>query len=146
MASDLRRLTESERRFVTGSRRPGNIIVVDEEVHIRSLLGFVLKEQNHAVAVTDDPDMAFEHILEEGKVDLILLSIHLPDSGTAEMLQRLLEIPAKMRPGVIAVKHYSSEEAAPESSGIEILDTITKPIKIKQLTAKLESHISRLRG
>ncbi len=68
-----------------------NILLVDDEAHIRRLMTRVLERAGHSVIAAEDGDEAREHLSERPEViDLMVLDIVIPPRGAAEVLDEAL--------------------------------------------------------
>ena len=68
-----------------------NILLVDDEAHIRCLMTRVLERAGHSVIAAEDGDAAREHLSERPEaIDLMVLDIVIPPRGAAEVLDEAL--------------------------------------------------------
>ena len=68
-----------------------NILLVDDEGHIRRLMTRVLERAGHSVIAAEDGDAAREHLSERPEaIDLMVLDIVIPPRGAAEVLDEAL--------------------------------------------------------
>ena len=103
-----------------------NILVVDDEPHIRHLLDTILTGGGHAVIQAANADMAFE-VASRESLDLILLDIRMPAKDGLTVLRGLRELSATEATPVILLTAVPAAEA--ESSGLSlgVEHYITKP-------------------
>lgn len=64
------------------------ILVVDDDPHVRDILGFFLGEEGYAVLATGDPDEALG-LARTGKPDLALLDILMPRMDGFDLCQMI---------------------------------------------------------
>ena len=55
----------------------GHVLIVDDELVIRSLLSEMLSEDGFTVATAEDGERGLEY-MSEGKVDLVISDVHMP--------------------------------------------------------------------
>ncbi len=64
-----------------------NLLVVDDEIHIRKLYQEAFSREGFNVATAADSYIAFD-ILKDQKIDVIILDIELPEISGLEMLKK----------------------------------------------------------
>ena len=77
-----------EVRAAARLRRAARILVVDDEAHIRSMIGSTLKRQGYAVQLAASAREALE-ILERNAFDLVLTDIVVQDGNGITLLDRI---------------------------------------------------------
>jgi DNA-binding NtrC family response regulator len=86
-----------------------NILVVDDEEEIRTLLSSILIDEGYSVETVENGKQALK-ICEKSFFDVALIDIELPDIKGTELLHRLKEIQPKMVK-IIMTGHPSIENA-----------------------------------
>jgi putative nucleotidyltransferase with HDIG domain len=81
-------LAEAERRTPAKLRRPARILVVDDEAHVRSMIGATLERQGYDVQMAISGREAFE-TLERNSFDLVLTDIVMQDGNGIALLERI---------------------------------------------------------
>lgn len=112
------------------------ILIVDDEPAINKLVGKNLELVGHSCLSAYDGEQALR-ILEEKKVDLVLLDIMLPKINGHEVLERMKGIPViflTARDGVMERIQGLREGAD---------DYITKPFEMLELVARVEAVLRR---
>jgi putative nucleotidyltransferase with HDIG domain len=79
---------ESDARSSARTRRPARILVVDDEAHVRSMIGATLERQGYDVQMASCGREAFE-TLELNSFDLVLTDIVMQDGNGIVLLERV---------------------------------------------------------
>jgi putative nucleotidyltransferase with HDIG domain len=79
---------EGEPRAVAKLRRPARILVVDDETHVRSMIGATLERHGYDVQLAASGREAFE-TLERNSFDLVLTDIVMQDGNGIALLERI---------------------------------------------------------
>ncbi len=117
----------------------GHIIVVDDDVRIRSLLSQYLVESGYAISTAKDVKEC-EKLLKEFQFDLIILDIMMPGESGIEFVKRTrnsLKTPVLM---LSALGHVDDKVDGLES-GAE--DYLTKPFEPKELLLRIQKILKR---
>jgi CheY-like chemotaxis protein len=75
----------------TGMTNCGHILIVDDEVVIRSLLSELLSEDGYSVATAEDGKRGLEYV-NNGQVDLVISDVHMPVMTGPELVTHLHQI------------------------------------------------------
>lgn len=83
-------------RSGSGGRRraghaPGHVLIVDDELVIRSLLSEMLSEDGFTVATAEDGRRGLEYF-HDGAVDLVISDVHMPVMDGPELISELRRI------------------------------------------------------
>src|SRR5512141_1591002 len=70
---------------------PGRVLIVDDEVVIRSLLSELLSEDGYTVATAEDGKRGLEYA-SNGQVDLVISDVHMPIMTGPELVAHLHDI------------------------------------------------------
>jgi CheY-like chemotaxis protein len=70
---------------------PGHVLIVDDELVIRSLLSELLSEDGFSVATAEDGKRGLEYV-NKGQVDLVISDVHMPIMTGPELVTRLRQI------------------------------------------------------
>jgi DNA-binding response OmpR family regulator len=117
------------------------ILVVDDEPHIRDIVGSYLVREGHDVRYAADGDAALAAALD-GDPDLIILDVMLPGRSGFDVLRDLRA--AGRRPAVIMLT--ARDEVIDRVAGLEIGadDYVTKPFEPRELVARVGAVLRRL--
>lgn len=119
-----------------------NILVIDDDKIIRSLLSHHLTKHNYDVSLAESPRDAFE-VLEKKKIDLVLCDVSMEDMDGYTFCAKVRENPQyKVLPFVFVTANDSLEDKtkAMEVGGDDI---ITKPFQVEELILKVQALLRR---
>lgn len=117
-----------------------NIVVVDDDLEMKSLVEDHLRSLGHLVTGFSHPETALKSLLSnELQVDVVITDLQMPDLSGLELMKRLKghnsEIP------VLVMTAFGSIESAVDAMRKGAFDYITKPFKLAELTLTLERAI-----
>jgi DNA-binding response OmpR family regulator len=117
------------------------ILVVDDEPHIREVVGSYLVREGHEVRYAGDGDAALASALED-EPDLIVLDVMLPGRSGFDVLRELRT--AGRRSAVILLT--ARDDVIDRVAGLEIGadDYVTKPFEPRELVARVGAVLRRL--
>lgn len=118
------------------------ILIVDDEKHIRRLVGDYLTHEGFTVVEAEEGQEALEKLAEDSQFDLVLLDIRMPKMDGFETLQRIRtysEVPVMF---LTALDNEKSEIQALNDGAI---DYITKPFSFEVLIARITNFLKRNR-
>ena len=117
-----------------GSRR---ILVVDDEPHIRRVLGAVLEGRGYEVRMASDGSQGLEE-LDTYEADLVILDLLMPGASGLEILSKIRSDPRRPDVPVIILtaKGQDTDRDAALAGGAN--DFVTKPFSPKKLLARIE--------
>ncbi|MCP4546514.1 MAG: sigma-54-dependent Fis family transcriptional regulator [bacterium] len=118
----------------------GQILIVDDEPNIRLMLAGVLEDEGYAVNSAGDVAAA-RAVLEEERIDLMLLDVKLPDVDGISFLRELRDGDA---PPIIMMSGHGTVTMAMEAVQLGALDFVEKPIKPERLLVSVQNGV-RLR-
>jgi DNA-binding NtrC family response regulator len=112
------------------------VLVVDDEMGIRELLSEILTDEGHEVMLAENAAAARKQ-RAEGRPDLVLLDIWMPDTDGITLLKEwstggLLTMPVVMMSG------HGTIETAVEATRFGALDYLEKPIALQRLLATVK--------
>ena len=84
----MRLTADDESRIATRTRRAARILVVDDENHVRSMIGLALERQGYHVQLASSGRQAIE-LLDENSFDLVLTDIVMQDGNGIFLLDRI---------------------------------------------------------
>jgi DNA-binding response OmpR family regulator len=116
------------------------ILVVDDEPHIRDIVGSYLAREGHDVRYAADGDTALATALADGP-DLIVLDVMLPGRSGFDVLRELRA--AGRHPAVIMLT--ARDDVIDRVAGLEIGadDYVTKPFEPRELVARVGAVLRR---
>ena len=118
-----------------------SILIVDDEPHIREVVGSYLAREGHVVRYAADGDAALASALED-EPDLIVLDVMLPGRSGFDVLRELRT--AGRRSAVIMLT--ARDDVIDRVAGLEIGadDYVTKPFEPRELVARVGAVLRRV--
>jgi len=115
------------------------VLVVDDEPHIRSVLRGYLESDGHVVSEAVDGETALD-LLRRDRFDLVLLDVMMPGVDGLEVLRRLR---ATSDVYVILVTARTEEVDKLVGLGVGADDYITKPFSPREVAARVKAVLRR---
>jgi DNA-binding NtrC family response regulator len=107
------------------------VLIVDDEVNIRTALAKILEKAGHEVAVAENGDQAVS-LLHEAPFDLVLTDLKMVGAGGMEILRAVRQSHPETE--VILLTAYGTIESAVEAMRLGAYDYLTKPVDPERLT------------
>lgn len=119
-----------------------NILIIDDEKDLCSLLGDALSEKNYDVSIANTREEAVS-CLKSKTPDLVFLDLKLPDGDGLKVLSQI----KKMYPAAIVniISAYGSEESKEEAKNNGAYSFIDKPFTEKEILRSIREVSSRKR-
>ena len=117
-----------------------HILVVDDEVNIRSALVTLLEKKGHRVCGVGTGEEALEQ-LEASTPDLVLTDLKMPGISGLEFLRRLKEKWPEIE--VVVMTAYGSIDTAVEAMRCGAYDYLTKPVDRERFPVVVEKALER---
>lgn len=117
----------------------GNILVVEDEKEIAELITLYLEKEGIKTFHAESGEDGLR-LLEEEKIDLIILDVNLPGIDGFETLQKLR---LTHTTPVIIVSARTEDSDLIMGFGIGADDFVSKPFSPKVLTARVRAHLRR---
>jgi len=127
-------------RFFVNPQLGGRILVVDDEQHVRELIGQVLTGQGYEVVTTDDGNKGLQIIRNEG-VDLVLVDMQMPKMSGIDFLSQLQIIEEARRPVAMIVTGKTCDSGMSARTDLDVFGTLAKPFVIDALQSMVQSAI-----
>jgi len=119
---------------------PCTILIVDDEPHIREIVGFALRQAGYETLEAEDGQQAL--LAEQShKPDLIILDIMMPHMDGSEVCRRL-----RQHSRVPIIFLSSRDDEIDRVLGLELGgdDYVTKPFSPRELVARVKAVLRRL--
>jgi CheY-like chemotaxis protein len=112
-----------------------NILIIDDEKDLCSLLGDALSEKNHDVSIANTKKEALS-CLKRKAPDLVFLDLKLPDGDGLKILSQI----KKIHPAAIVniISAYGSEESKEEAKKKGAYTFIDKPFSEKEILKSIK--------
>ncbi len=116
-----------------------NILIIDDTVSNIDTLVELLDEKYEIFAATNSQDAS--ELLEEEKIDLVLLDIVMPDVDGFEICRRLKNNSKTENIPVIFITANSDEESIEKAYELGGVDYITKPFRTREVLSRINTHL-----
>jgi two-component system, sensor histidine kinase and response regulator len=117
-----------------------NILVVDDNQENLKVISSFLKEKQYRIALATDGESAIK-ILDNNKIDLILLDIMMPGMDGFEVCRIIKEKPGIMDIPVIFLTARTETDDIVKGFQVGGVDYITKPFRKEELFARVNNHV-----
>ena len=108
-----------------------SILIVDDDVNLCTVLSEELNAVGYETSyLTDGEEVA--KVLQNQKVDLLLLDLKMPGTDGFELLQKI-NIHRNSHPKIIVLTAYADVKSAIESARLGATDFISKPYDFDEL-------------
>ncbi len=121
-----------------------SILVVDDELGIRSTIHDILTDEGYRVEMAADAGEARTHYRSDSP-DLVLLDIWMPDTDGISLLKEWSENDGLKCPVVIMSGHGTVETAV-EATRLGAVDFIEKPLSLEQLLSTVATALTSSPG
>lgn len=118
------------------------ILIVDDDVTIRKLLGFHLKQKDYRVVEASDTSLGFK-ALEENKIDLVLCDVSMEGMDGYTFCGKVRENEKYRVLPFIFVTAKTSFEDKEKALAVGGDDIITKPFVVPELLLKVQALLRR---
>ena len=117
-----------------------HILIVDDNRENLKVVSSYLKEKNYRLALALDGKSALK-ILEENKIDLILLDIMMPEMDGFEVCKIIKQNTAIKDLPIIFLTAKTDSDDIVKKFQMGGVDYITKPFKKEELYARVRNHL-----
>ncbi len=118
------------------------IMVVDDEPDLREMLNLMLHKEGFDTEIAEDGS-EFLNKIDTFDPDLVTLDVMMPGLTTSEILKKLKEKKSKPKIILLTVVRYSEEEKEKVYQMGNVVDYVTKPFDIDELTERIYKHINQ---
>ena len=120
-----------------------NILVVDDQAHIRRLYEYTLEKNGYQPYTAGDGAQALK-LMETTHIDLVILDLMMPTMDGIETCRALRCDPALKETMVVFLSALGEEEQQLAGVGAGADDYISKPIKPKLLISRIQAILKRV--
>jgi two-component system KDP operon response regulator KdpE len=117
------------------------IMIVDDEIDLREMLNIMIRKEGFKTLTAEDGD-DFLRKIDDFQPDLVTLDIMMPGLTTREILDKLKEKKTKPKIILLTVVRYSEEEKQ-KLYQKGIVDYVTKPFELDDLTDRIHKHLDK---
>ncbi|MFJ6000440.1 response regulator transcription factor [Streptomyces sp. NPDC092370] len=118
------------------------VLVADDDTDIRELVAFKLTSDGHEVTAVEDGLRALQAI-QEGKVDLALLDIRMPEMSGLDVCRTLRAAPETAALPILLITARSQEGDVEVGFAAGADDYIIKPFSPRELSRRVEAVLAR---
>jgi len=140
MRGVIEKITQRDRHR---KKMSAEILVVDDEHDIRSLVEQILSDEGYAVTTAANAEEARQQ-QSEVNPDLILLDIWMPDVDGISLLKEWSQTGTQTAP-VVMMSGHGTVETAVEATRLGAYDFIEKPLSMAKLLSTVEKALSEAR-
>jgi len=120
----------------------GNILIVDDEKTILSLMSKVLKLCNYSVKATTNPNEILEWIQNDSNsIDVVISDIHMPIMNGLDLIQAIKDIAPNVV--TIIVSAFTSRENTITALRAGAYNIVQKPFDIKEIELIVDKAVER---
>jgi len=116
------------------------ILLADDDASLVQTLSYILRERGYQVVVSPGGENLLSLVATE-KPQLLLLDIMMPKVDGLALLERLKADARFKDLPVLMLSSMPPEEATVKSLGLGAADFIPKPVRAKELFARVEAHL-----
>jgi len=138
----LNQIREMTNRFES---EPYQIVVIDDDPALVSLITFILEDYGMHVATVTDPKLALD-VINRHKPDLILMDVHMPWCSGIELAQVIRQHNNLSRIPIIFLSSEMDEEVQFQAVLKGGDDFLSKPIDVNKLPKFIQSRAQRARS
>ena len=122
---------------------PGaKVVVADDDLALVSTLSWILREHGYEVVAVPNGENLLERLRTESP-DLVLLDIMMPKVDGLQLLERIRAEPGWRDLPVLMVSSMPPEDGTVRSLEIGATDFIPKPFRMRELLARVDTHLRR---
>ena len=121
----------------------GTVLLVEEEQHVRTLLGKYLAEQGYAILEARDSDEALERCKtqKESPINLMICDLVMTEMNGIELARRARTYHPDMK--TLYLSAHSQSSMIYRGIPLTDLSFLPKPFKLKELIAAVNELLSR---
>ena len=123
-----------------------SVLIIEDDVFMARLLGFVLQRQGAAIEYAKDGIEAMERLEQACVFDAVLLDLLLPFHGGMEVLARMRQTPGWSDVPVLIVSDLDKGEEIARAFRAGADDFVTKPFNPDELLARLARRLRPQQG
>lgn len=117
------------------------IMVVDDDPDLRKMLNIMLHKEGFQTDTAED-GTEFLNRIDNFDPDIVTLDVMMPGLTTSEILKKLKDKKSKPKIILLTVVRYSEEEKKKILNMGDVVDYVTKPFDLDELTERIYKHIN----
>src|ERR1700719_1009095 len=111
-----------------------NLLVVDDELHVRQLCAEVATQSGMKVSAVATADEALA-VIENSAVDILLTDLNLRESNGLDLIRQIHNSHPEV--AVIVVTGFGTIDSAVTATRLGVADYVTKPFRVEELRSRL---------
>ncbi len=128
----------SDVKQLTGAK----VLVADDDTALVGTLTWILKGQGCDVVAVPDGERLLERLGDE-RPDLVLLDIMMPKVDGLKLLEKIRSEPQWHDLPVLMISSMDPEDGTAKALGLGASDFVSKPFRVKELLARVETQLRR---
>jgi CheY-like chemotaxis protein len=120
------------------------ILLVDDDPHIRSLGRELLEKLGYGVETAEKGEEVLEKFQQGQSVDLVILDYHLPGMSGLEVCRRLKPLAPGVR--MLIASGFSSTQEIEQLRAAGAAGFLRKPFRLKELQSQIEEILRESSG
>jgi len=121
------------------------VLVVDDERDITSAVALNLRQSGFEALETGTAEEALD-ILQQQKIDLLILDLLLPQMSGFELCEYLKSRPSTATVPIIVISALSAENERLRALNLGAEDYLSKPFSVRELVARVRAVLRRVNG
>ncbi len=117
------------------------ILVADDEVSLREMLGVLLRRAGYEVELFEGCRSALARLANAPAFDLVITDLAMPDGSGMEILEAIKKMDDALQ--VIMITAFATTEQAVEAMRLGAYDYVQKPFKNSELLAQIEKALEK---
>lgn len=122
-----------------------NILMIEDQEEVSSLVKSSLEVRGHTVSVIEDGKQALNHVekVQPGDYDVILLDLNLPGANGWQILAKIRSLPNTSKVPVIMLTGVDDDSSESRALLDGADDYVVKPCTMKVLSARIEANVRK---
>jgi len=121
----------------------GKILIADDEIEIRELLGDFLKDEGYECILASDAYDALEKYIENDKIDVVMSDIRMPGKSGLDLLEEIKELDEDIM--IIMISAVKDIESAISALSKGAYDYVSKPFELEKVAHIASKAIEKRR-
>ncbi len=121
----------------------GKILIADDEIEIRELLGDFLKDEGYECILASDAYDALEKYIENDKIDVVMSDIRMPGKSGLDLLEEINALDEDIM--VIMISAVKDIESAISALSKGAYDYVSKPFELEKVAHIASKAIEKRR-
>jgi DNA-binding NtrC family response regulator len=120
--------------------KPAEILVIDDEPEMASLVADIARSRGHRATCASSPAAAML-LLDHGGFDLVITDVRMPDMDGMELIERIARLDRRI--AVVAVSAFGTAQTAMRAIRAGAQDYLPKPFQPDDLGRCIDKALQR---